>query len=260
MALAAMVSDRKIRHLPTMAKWQWILVSALSLLIVLAIGAGLALRNYRQNSVDPHFFDETIDGFEAEDRANPPPPGAVLFTGSSSVRLWSSLAEDMAPLRVVNRGFGGAHMAHVALNANRLTTPYAPSAIVLYAGDNDLAEGTGKTAQTVIEDFKTFLSKVRSELDDVPVYFIAIKPSVLRWERWPEMSEANAKIQAMAQSDPALHYLDIATPMLNSRDSETTPGPNPDLFRFDGLHLSDQGYSVWTQVIRPALIAHHGVN
>ena len=255
-----MVPPRKIRHLPKMARWQWILVSTLSVLIVLAIGAGLALRSYGEKSLDPHFYDDTIDGFAAEDRANPPMPGAVLFTGSSSVRLWSTLAEDMAPLRVVNRGFGGAHMSHLALNAKRLTIPYAPSAIVVYAGDNDLGAGTGKTAQTVIDDFETFRATVRSELANVPIYFISIKPSVTRWERWTEMSEANASIQAMAQNDPTLHYLDIATPMLVASAPDTSPVPNGDLFRFDGLHLSERGYSVWTQAIRPVLFANHSEN
>ncbi|MFK7897784.1 MAG: SGNH/GDSL hydrolase family protein [Myxococcota bacterium] len=255
-----MVRPAEIRHLWGMNKWQWILASALTLIAVLAVAGALALRNYGQKSLDPQFYDDTIAEFEAADQKNPPLPGAILFTGSSSIRLWDTLAEDMAPLRVINRGFGGAHMAHVARNAKRLTLPYAPTAIVVYAGDNDLAEGTGKSPETVIQDFQTFLSAVRSELPDVPIYFIAIKPSVLRWDRWPEMQEANEGIRAMAAADDRLHFLDIATPMLISSDPEASPVPSGDLFRFDGLHLSAAGYAVWTEAIRPILLAHHGKN
>ena len=33
----------------------------------------------------------------------------LLFIGSSSIRRWVSLAEDMAPYPSINRGYGGAH-------------------------------------------------------------------------------------------------------------------------------------------------------
>ena len=200
----------------------------------------------------PAFWEAAIDSYEELDRANPPDPGAILFTGSSSIRLWDSLAEDMAPLRVLNRGFGGSHIDHVSHFAKRIVLPYRPRAVVLYAGDNDLAQGSGKTPASVLADFQHFVGLVHAALPDTPVYFVAIKPSLARWDRWPEMSRANAQIEEWAATTGGVEYFDIAASMLGASGE-----PRGELFIFDGLHLSDEGYEVWTGVIRPVLLARH---
>ena len=170
--------------------------------------------------------------------------------GSSSIRFWDTLEADMAPLPAVERGFGGAHMAHVLYNADRIILPYAPQAVVIYAGDNDLAEGSGKTAEDVTRDFQQLVAQLRAAQPGLPIYFITIKPSTLRWDRWPEMDRANRHIAALAQTDPHLSILDIATPMLGSTGQE----PPSELFALDGLHLSDAGYQLWTKVVRAQLM------
>ena len=214
----------------------------------LGVRGGLAW--YGSASQDPAFFEDEIAAFEAADREHPPPTRPIVFVGSSSVRLWSRLAEDMAPLPVLERGFGGSQLAHVLHFAERVVLRYRPRGVVLYAGDNDLDERTGKSATDVVRDFQAFVALVHGAVPDARIYYLAIKPSRMRWARWPEQSKANAEIAALCGQDPRLAFLDIATPML----ATGTP-PARALFLLDGLHLSERGYALWTDVVKPRLLA-----
>lgn len=220
------------------------------LLVVLLVGVVAAGGAWLLSAMrEAEFWESSIVAFEQADRESPPEAGAIVFTGSSSIRRWSSLAEDMDPLPVLNRGFGGSHIAHVNHYADRIVVPYAPAAVVLYAGDNDLASGGEKTPESVLADFRRFVGIVHEADPDTPVFFLSIKPSLLRWDRWPVMREANARISDFAADTEAVEYLDVATPMLGE-DGE----PRPELFALDGLHLSDEGYALWTGIVKPALL------
>jgi lysophospholipase L1-like esterase len=214
------------------------------------LGARAALGWYARASQAPDFFADEIAAFEAADRAQAPPPHPIVFVGSSSIRLWKTLAEDMAPLPVINRGFGGSQLVHAIHFADRVVVRYQPRAVVLYAGDNDLDARTGKSASDVVDDFRTFVGLVQSYVPDTRIYYLAIKPSRLRWARWPEMAKANAEIAALCAGDPRLGFLDVAGPMLASGEP-----PARELFVFDGLHLSQRGYALWTSVVKPRLLA-----
>ena len=226
-------------------KWK-IALAVVGLLLVGVVGAGAWVLQAMQSA---EFWESSIADFEDQDRADPPAPGSVLFTGSSSIVKWSSLAEDMAPIPVLNRGFGGSHIAHVNHFADRIVSPYAPSAVVLYAGDNDLAAGSPKTPESVAADFEQFVSLVHAAHPGVPVYFLSIKPSLQRWDRWPVMRRANEAIEAWARATPDVEYIDVATPMLGADGK-----PRPELFVLDGLHLSAEGYVLWTGIVRPVLL------
>ncbi len=219
-------------------------------LVVLAAGALFFLGD-RINQAE--FWEGTIEGFEAADADAFPEPDAILFTGSSSIRLWSTLEQDMAPLRVLNRGFGGAHMDHVVHFADRIIRPYAPRALVVYAGDNDI--GAGKTPEQVEADFRALVLHVREDRPDLPIYYLTIKPSRLRWKLWPSMHEANQRIAALAAADPAIRVIDVATAMIERGGGGEPPAS---LFALDGLHLSDEGYALWTSVVRPRLLRDLG--
>ena len=222
-------------------------------LIILGLGAVALYFSYMSRSgADPAFFESEIQAFLEADRANPPAPGQIVFYGSSSIRFWSTLAADMAPLPVLNRGFGGAHLSHLIHNAPRIVIPYAPRAVVVYAGNNDV--GAGKSADTVVADFAALVGLLRSALPETDVYFLSIKPSPLRFSKWPEMANANERIKALADADPRLHYIDVGQVLLGSDGK-----PNGDFFRFDGLHLNAKGYAAWTAVVAPVLRAAYGL-
>ncbi len=231
-----------------MAWWKWVLVS-LTVTIVLGLGALYWLASQMgKASGEPAFFEDAIVAFEEADREAPPAPDGILFVGSSSIRLWRSLASDMAPLPVINRGFGGAHLEHVLHNLDRVVLPYAPRIVVVYAGDNDLAAGSGKEPARVLREYQELVARVHAKLPETHLYFLSIKPSKLRWERWPAMSEANAAVEAFSAGDERLHYVDLATPLLAGGE------PRDDVFLFDGLHLNGTGYAAWTEVLRPLLV------
>jgi lysophospholipase L1-like esterase len=195
------------------------------------------------------FWESSIQKFEAEDRVYPPNPGAILFVGSSSINFWHSLARDMAPLDVLNRGFGGSQIAHVNHFAGRIVLPYRPRAIVLYAGDNDLSWPWSKSPQTVCDDFKRFVSIVHTALPDTWIYYVSIKPSPTRRRQWPTEQQTNRMIASFISTQDRVQFIDITPVMLNSQGKV-----HRELFRWDGLHMNARGYALWTAIIKPILL------
>lgn len=187
-----------------------------------------------------------VDRFVAADHASPPAPCQVLFVGSSSIVVWKDdLAADMAPLPVINRGFGGSHIEYVNEWFDEIVAPYRPRAIVFYAGENDL--DAGKSVAQVAADFDTFMALKTRALGDTPVYFIAVKPSRLRFAELPLQTQLNDAIRARLAKRTDLHYIDVVSPMLEQ-------GRPRDIFIADGLHMSRAGYRIWAPIVRSALL------
>lgn len=200
---------------------------------------------HQEPRVDPARFESEIAAFERQDAKNTPPRDAVLFVGSSSIRMWPT-AKHFPAFAVINRGFGGSHISDVIHFADQIVFSYKPRAVVFYAGDNDVA--AGKSPPRVLADYRAFCELVREKLPAAPIVFISIKPSLARWAKWPTMREANRLIEDYCDSTDHLEYVDIAKPMIGA-DGE----PRGELFVGDGLHLSETGYRVWVDAVLPVL-------
>ncbi len=188
-------------------------------------------------------WEQDMQRFEARDAEQPPPRGAVLFIGSSSIRFWSSLAADFPGVDVINRGFGGSEIRDSTWYADRIVIPYQPRQIVLYAGDNDL--GNGRSPAQVREDLHAFVQRVRRELPNVKIAYIANKPSPARAHLLDAQRQSNAWIQADARR-LRIDYIDVFTPMLDAHGQ-----PRTDLFVEDRLHMNRKGYELWRDLIAP---------
>src|SRR5687767_11040917 len=116
-------------------------------------------------------WEAEIQHYEAADRTNPPPKAAVVFIGSSSIRLWKTITNDLAPYPVLNRGFGGSEMSDSLQFAERVVIPYRPRLVVMYAGGNDIHRG--KAPEAVFADFKAFVDKLTSALPKARVAYIS---------------------------------------------------------------------------------------
>ena len=208
------------------------------------------LRKLRKG--DPTVWERSIRKFEKQDQKNGIEKDFILFTGSSSIVYWKKLNEDMAPLNVLNRGFGGSQIPDVTHYVDRIVLPYKPKGIVFYAGENDITGlfvSKKKTAEEVRDSFKQFYEKVTSSYSEVPIYFISIKPPKRRKKFWSEMQKANDLIENYCASLDNLHYINIVEPMLDKDGYVQT-----DLFKWDGIHMNSKGYEIWTSIIKPILL------
>ena len=190
---------------------------------------------------DAPFRDEILR-FAELDRESPPSACPILFVGSSSIRMWTSLAADMAPLPVLNRGFGGSKISEVNLYFDRIVTPYRPRAIVFYAGENNL--DAGESPDEVAAQFRQFLKLKRERLANTPLFYISAKPSKLRFTQLDRQRALNAAVRSLPGKD--LIFIDVVSPMMNG-------GQLRDIYLEDGLHMNAAGYAIWTGLVRKAL-------
>jgi lysophospholipase L1-like esterase len=197
-------------------------------------------------ALDPTRFEPEIRAFEVADRVSPPPLGGVVFIGSSSIQHWSNVAADFPGVPVLNRGFGGSTLADVVYYEDRILLPYRPRLVVLYAGDNDLAEG--RTPDRVLSDYRAFVARLRSALPAARVVFVSIKPSPSRRAYMDRARETNQRIRAATERDTLQTYIDVFTPMLNAAGQ-----PRPELFLADSLHMTRTGYVLWRALLTPVV-------
>jgi lysophospholipase L1-like esterase len=207
---------------------------------------GACARATQSPALDPSRFEPEIRAFEAADRASPPPLGGVVFIGSSSIQHWSNVAADFPGVPVLNRGFGGSTLADVVYYEDRILLPYHPHLVVLYAGDNDLAEG--RTPGLVLGDYRAFVARLRSALPAARVVYVSIKPSPSRRAYIDRMRETNQSIRAETRRDSLQAYVDVFTPMLDASGQA-----RPELFRADSLHMTRAGYLLWRALLTPLL-------
>lgn len=217
-------------------------------LLLLAAAGGAQGQDHPATYPDPARLAAEVAAFAAADSLAPPPTGAVVCVGSSSMRFWhDTIAADLAPLPVVPRGFGGSTMFDLLHYAQPLVLTCRPRLILLYEGDNDIDFGVAPAE--VRATFDRFVALVREALPGTRIEVIAIKPSPARWTRWPAMQEANRLLAEACAADSLLGFIDVATPMLG-----VDGRPRPELFLPDMLHLNRRGYALWAEIIRPAVV------
>jgi lysophospholipase L1-like esterase len=220
--------------------------------VVLFLGCGVAGYGFWSMG-KTGFWESSIRTFERADQIHAPKPGVIVFTGSSSIHFWHTLSDDMKPLEVINRGFGGSQIAQVNNYAGRIVTPYRPSAVVLYAGDNDLSWPWSKSPESVSSDFRRFVEIIHSQLPETWIYYISIKPTPLRWKNWQTVQKTNKRIEDYCRTQDHVQFIDVSAAMLDAEGQ-----PRRELYRWDGLHMNAQGYALWTSLIKPILLSRFG--
>ena len=195
-----------------------------------------AQKYYNQWTNEINAFDELNGGS--------PMQGGILFTGSSSIKFWKDPVKDFNNPNILNRGFGGSQIIDLIENFDKVILKYQPKKIVIYSGDNDVQEG--KSAEIVYGDFCTLYGMIKAKLPDAKVYYIAIKPSLNRWAKVLEMKKANTMINEYLNTKANGTFVDIFSPMIGLEGK-----PLKKWFIKDGLHMTDEGYQLWTKILAP---------
>jgi len=220
----------------------------LTLLLAFSLASTVSAQT---RTIDPSRFDADIAAFEAEDRAMMPPQDAIVATGSSSIRRWFQIEEDLAPLTVIPRGFGGSTMADLLHFADRIILPYKPRAVVIYEGDNDTGS-YGVPPEQIINELNELTAMIHNVLPETRIYLISVKPSLARTEYWDVAQETNELYKEVAAGNDKIYYIDIATPLLNADGTVMD-----DIFVEDDLHLNDKGTQIWASTIKAALMENN---
>jgi hypothetical protein len=216
----------------------------LSLLIIILLISCSPVRIY-QELPEVKNWEADIRKFEQLDSIEIHPEDAILFTGSSSILLWSTLAEDMAPYPVIHRGYGGAKLSDFAVYAKRIIYPHPCKAIVIFIA-NDITGGKeDKKPGEVARLFKYVIKTIRDKYPDTPVFWIAITPTASRWNVWPQIREANTRIKKVCEKRRNTYFIQTDYAFLNDAAQ-----PKEELFLPDKLHLNKDGYAVWTEIIK----------
>jgi lysophospholipase L1-like esterase len=191
-------------------------------------------------------WEKEISAYEAKDKTAPPARGGVVFTGSSTIRGWKTLAQDYPQHNVINRGFGGSQIVDATHFADRIVTNYEPKMVFLRSGGNDI--NAGKKAETVFKDFQNFVAAVHAKLPETDVVFIGLSPAPVRWKERDENKKLNDLVQAWAKTAPHVKYVETYNMTVNPDGT-----PREELFLKDRLHFNPEGYKLLSEHVRPFL-------
>jgi hypothetical protein len=214
--------------------------------ILFALVAPLRLAIAAETNHNFAKWEKEIAAFEASDRTNPPPKHCVLFTGSSTIRLWTNLVHEFPDQPAVGRGVGGCEIVDITHFADRIVFPYEPKMILLRCGGNDI--NAGKSAEEVFADFKEFVATVRAKLPATEIVFISQNPTLARLKQTDKEQALNKFVKDFAKQNPHMQYCEM-TDLVLDQDGKV----RPELFRADKLHFNDAGNKLMAERVRPFL-------
>ncbi len=195
-------------------------------------------------------YAKEITAFRKQDSISFPKTGLILFAGSSSFTLWKDVQDYFPQYPILNRGFGGSTLLDVSRYETDIIFPYKPKQIVIYCGENDIANDSTVTGKIVFERFKILFEDIRLNLGKVPVIYVSMKPSPSRWHLREKQREGNELIRKfLKHKKRRAVFIDVWPDMLG-----TDGKPREELFLADKLHMNAQGYAIWQKLLEPFLL------
>ncbi len=201
-----------------------------------------------QNLPEVKSWESSIARFDSLNRHESYPSDAIMFAGSSSIRLWKSLEEDMEPYSVIQRGYGGAKLTDFAVYANRIFSISELKAAVIFVANDISGSVDDKSPDEVRKLFLIVLKIFRKAHPDTPFFWIQITPTPSRWKVWPEILAANELIKKECEKRKNTYFIQTDYAFLDANGE-----PNKKYFLSDRLHLNNEGYRVWKEIIKEKL-------
>ncbi len=241
------------------------MLRTLILLISILLISCSPIKKY-QSLPEVQAWENDIRKFEQLDSTETYSDDAIIFAGSSSIRLWTSLEKDMAPYPVIQRGYGGARLSDYAVYADRIFDPHPCKAVVIFIANDVTGSKEDKSSEEIARLFRFMLSTIRKKHPDTPVFWIAVTPTGSRWAVWPQIQKANETIKNICSKEKNTYFITTDYAFLDDKGL-----PDDELFVSDKLHLSKKGYAVWSEIIKKEInkivpypkveiIAHRGAS
>ncbi len=230
--------------------FRFLVTLVLSVVPMLVLGqdnvASDPVLQYREQAIAK--WEAEIVKLEAQDREQTDPDDAILFIGSSSIRRWKELDDDLAPRKTINRGYGGAKFSDLAVYIDRIVNPHRFKALVIFVGNDIVGNADDKSPAEVGRLLKYIVGRVRLKHESQPIFVIAITPTPSRFKAWPEIRKANAELAKVCEAEKAVHFIPTESHYLDSSGQ-----PIEKYFVEDKLHQNREGYQVWSRILKEQL-------
>lgn len=210
--------------------------------------AGPLVPTAEQRAAAEERWSGDIAKLEAKDLVEEHPADSVLFLGSSSIRMWDTIEADMYPYKVIRRGYGGSRFRDVSVFAERLIWPHRFGALVMFVGNDVKGEAGDATPEQVAGWFEYIVGVAKLVEPKAPVFCLEIFPCESRWDAWPKIQEVNKALAKACADLDGVHFIHQANGYLGADGK-----PIPSLYRDDKLHMSPEGYRMWSGVIKSHL-------
>ncbi len=218
------------------------------LFLILALLLSCSPPKKYENLPEVLAWENEIQKFGQLDKSIEYSKDAIMFAGSSSIKMWATIEKDMEPYSVIQRGYGGAKLSDFAVYANRILNPHQCRAIVLFLANDIIGSDQDRTPREMELLFRYVLKKIRKKHPDTPVFWVAVTPTPSRWKAWPQVKEAGRLIEEVCNTNKNTYYIKTEFAFLNESGL-----PKDELFISDMLHLNKKGYALWTEIIKKKL-------
>jgi lysophospholipase L1-like esterase len=215
----------------------------LSIFIFLTFWSCRTSQLSQNNAANP--FEKEILAYEQKDKTEKYDPASILFIGSSSFKLWKNIETDLAPLAIINRGFGGAKFTDLLYYTPRLAYPHSYRAVATFIANDITGSSNDKKPEEVLIMFKQFVRLIRKHNKKAPIFYVAVTPTPLRWKVWPEIKKGNELIKEYCSGHTDLIFIETESPYLGENGE-----PKAEYFLADRLHQNTEGYAVWSKIIK----------
>lgn len=168
-------------------------------------------------------------------------PGGTVFTGSSTIRMWSSLEETFSEENLINTGFGGSKASDLEQHLFPLVIKFEPSRVFIYEGDNDLWANV--EVASILTSLDNIVTRIHLIYPNTEIFLIGAKPSPSRWEKKANYQIFNQMLSEYCRAKENVEFVDVWQALTNSDGS-----PRPELYLKDQLHLNAEGYQIWAGI------------
>ncbi len=223
-----------------------ILLTAILLLSVWACESKESLQEKYSGTKD--YWIPEVSQLLALDSVETYSDDAILFMGSSSIRLWKTLQDDMKPYEAIRRGYGGASYSDLIHFTEAIVRPHQVDGIVIFVANDIRAQPDDKQPEEVLVLFQEVVRLIRKHHADTPIFSIAVTPTPSRWAAWNQIAKSNSLIEEYCNSTDNLHFIKTAHGFINTEGL-----PDSSLFVQDMLHQNEKGYAVWSGIIKESI-------
>lgn len=221
-------------------------IKTLITIIIILFSDGLFFSSSPLFSQNPLGYKSEVENIGRLNIRKVNSPDLILFTGSSSIKMWRDVQDYFPGKNIVNTGFGGSQMSDLIFYFDSLILKYNPMQVFIYEGDNDIA--SGKKAEEVFKDANLLFDKFKKVLPKAKIVFIAVKPSLARWKLKDEYIRYNNMLKMFSAANSNIQFINTWDLFLDEKGI-----PKKKLFIQDSLHMAKPGYDIWAREIKKVI-------